>query len=107
MKLFWFSEAVADLDEIYDFLVFKNPRAAATLYNSILDEAKILCSQPFVAQKEPLLHDLPDEYRSLIVAKGKYKLVYYVEDESVFIVQVFACLQNPDKLKSTTLKRKT
>ena len=107
MKLLWYSGAVADLDEIYDYYVNLNPRAAAMLYNSILDDAEILRANPRAARKEPLLEDLAEEYRSLVVAQGRYKLVYYIESDSVYIVQVFACRQNPYRLKITTLNRTT
>ena len=106
MKLFWFSDAAADLDEIYDYYVTLNPQAAVMIYNSILDEAEILLTHPRIAPKEPLLEDLPEEYRSLVVAKGKYKLVYYIENDCIYVVQVFAYRRNPDILKSTTIKRR-
>jgi plasmid stabilization system protein ParE len=105
MRLLWYSDAAADLDEIYDYYVTLNPRNAAMLYNSILDDSEILCTHPCIAPIEPLLKDLPEKYRSLIVAKGRYKLVYYIENESVFVVQVFACQRNYRRLRSTTLMR--
>jgi plasmid stabilization system protein ParE len=106
MKLLWFPDAVADLDEIYDYYVTLNPRAATMLYNSILDEAEILRTHPRIAHKEPLLEDFPEEYRSLLVAEGRYKLVYYIENNYIYIVQIFAYRRNPDILKSTTIKRR-
>jgi len=107
MKLLWFSDAIADLDEVYDYYVTLSPRVAAMLYNNILDDAEILLINPRIAPKEPLLDDLPEEYRSLLVAKSRYKLVYYIENENVFIVQVFACRLNPVSLRSTMLKRRS
>jgi len=106
MNLLWLPNAVGDLDEIYDYYVIRNPRAAAMLYNKILDEAEILRTNPRIAPKEPSLEDAPREYRSLVVAKGKYKLIYTILKEiSVLIVHVFACRQNPAKLRITTLSR--
>jgi plasmid stabilization system protein ParE len=106
MKLLWFSDAVADLDEIYNYYVTLSSRVAAELYNSILDEAEILCFHPRIAPKEPLLEDLPEEYRSLVVADGRYKLVYYIEKNCIYIVQIFAIRRNPDALKRTIIKRR-
>ena len=106
MKLFWFTDAIADLDEIYDYYFALNPRAAAMLYNTILDAADILRTHPRIAPIEPLLEGFTEEYRSLIVAKGKYKLVYYIDNDNVYIVLVFACRRNPNKIISSTLKRK-
>ena len=106
MKIQWYSEAVEDLNQIYEYYVTKNARAAAMLYNGILDEIEILQKFPHSAPIEPLLKDLSEEYRSLSVAKGKYKIIYYIEQENVFIVLVFGCWQNPRKLTLTTKKRR-
>ena len=106
MRLLWLPEAVRDLDGIYDYYAIRNQRAAAMLYNSVLDDAQILCTNPHIAPKEPLLEYAPREYRSLLVAKQKYKLIYTIlEENSVLIVHVFACRQNPAELQRTTLSR--
>ena len=106
LNILWLPDACGDLDEIYDYYVIRNPRAAALLYNGILDEAEILRTNPRIAPKEPSLEDAPREYRSLIVAKGKYKLVYTIlEEKSILIIHVFACRQNPAKLRLTVLSR--
>ena len=107
MRLLWYSDAVADLDEIYEYYYDLNPKAAAMLYNNILEDAEVQLIQPFIAPIEPLLGDLPDEYRSLIVAKGRYKLVYYIENESIFIVQVFTCWRDPERMRNMTLRRRS
>jgi plasmid stabilization system protein ParE len=78
MKLLWFPDAVSDLDDIYDYYVVRNPCAASVLYNKILDDAQILRTNPRIAPKEPSLEDASREYRSLVVAKGKYKLIYFI-----------------------------
>jgi plasmid stabilization system protein ParE len=107
MNLLWYSDAVADLEEIYDYYVVLNPRSATMLYNSILDDTEILRSHPYIAPLEQLLDDLPEGYRSLLVAKGRYKLVYYIENESIFVVQIFACRSNTERLRNTTLLRRS
>jgi len=107
MTVKWYIEALGDLDKIYAYYVKKNPRAAAMLYNKILDDVEILKTQPYVAAVEQLLADLPEGYRSLIAAKGKYKVVYFIHNETVLIVQVFDCRRNPKRLVAATLKRRT
>jgi len=107
MKLLWFADAIADLNEIYDYYVTLNPRAAAILYNSILDDAEIVRINPHIAPIEPLLDDLPEKYRSLLVAKARYKLIYYIDNECIFVVQVYSSRRNPARLRNTTLKRRT
>ena len=102
----WYVEAVADLDKIYDYYVKKSPRAAALLYNKILDDTDILATQPYIAAVEQILEGYPENYRSLVVANGKYKVVYFIKNDTVLIVQVFNCRRNPARLKSTTIKRR-
>ena len=105
MNLIWLNDAITDLDEIYDYYVTLNPRAAATLYNKILDKADILRTHPRIAPREPLLDDIGLEFRSLLVADGKYKLTYSIEDDTVVILIVFSCRQNPAILRIKMLQR--
>jgi len=105
MTVKWFVAASGDLDKIYDYYVKLNARAAAILYNRILDETKILKTNPYIAAIEQSLIDCSEEYRSLIVAKGRYQVVYFIKNNTVLIVQVFDCRQAPAKLKRRTLKR--
>ena len=104
MKVEWYIEATVDLDKIYDYYVTKNPRAAAVLYNKILDEIEILETQPNVGSVEQILIDCPQGYRSLVV--GNYKVVYFIKDDLILIVQIFDCRQAPIKLRQTTLWRR-
>jgi len=95
----WYLEALDDLNQIYEFYYTGSPRAAALLYNQILDDVEILKSHPYIAAIESFLNDCPEEYRSLVVAKGRFKAVYYVTEDTVFIVQIFNCRQDTEKLK--------
>jgi plasmid stabilization system protein ParE len=104
MTIKWYIEAAGDLDKIYNYYVPKSPRAAATLYNKILDDVEILKTQPYVAPVEQMLIGCSEDYRSLVV--GNYKVVYFIKDDLVLIVQIFDCRQNPIKMKITTLRRK-
>ena len=104
MTVEWYVEAVGDLDKIYNYYVKLNPRAAAMLYNKILDDVEILKTQPYVAALEQMLIDFSEEYRSLVI--GNYKVLYFIKNDTVLIVQVFDCRQPPIKFKRTTLRRK-
>lgn len=50
---------------------------------------------------EPELADKFGEYHTLIV--GDYKIVYYSENEIIYIVTLFDCRQDPRKLKISIL----
>ena len=104
MTIKWYIAAADDLDKIYDYYVSKSPRVAAALYNKILNDVEILKTQPYIASVEQMLIDCPEEYRSLVV--GNYKVVYFIKDDFVLVVQIFDCRQSPTKLKRTMLGRK-
>ena len=104
MTIKWYLKAVGDLDKIYDYYLTKSPRVAATLYNKFLDAVEMLKTQPYAAPVEQMLIGYSEDYRSLVV--GNYKVVYFVKDDLVLIVQIFDCRQNPIKLKKTMFGRK-
>ncbi|MCL2651532.1 MAG: type II toxin-antitoxin system RelE/ParE family toxin [Candidatus Azobacteroides sp.] len=100
MKVLWTAFAQTQLEDIYDYIQTQNPCAAAEIYNDILDEAAMLAHFPRIATIEPYLSEFPEEYRSLMVRRN-YKVVYYIDRETtVYIVAVFDCRQNPEKLKN-------
>ena len=98
LKLSFAPEALEDMENIYRYYALQNEVYAVELYNQIIEEAEQLQYFPQMAQKEPLLKEYSEEYRSLVVWNN-YKLVYFVENDTVNIVAVFDCRQNPDKLK--------
>ena len=50
-----------------------------------------------MAPIESLLEDRDKVYRALVV--DKYKIVYYVENNIIYIAAVWDCRQNTEKLK--------
>jgi len=105
MRLFWTPEAVNDLNKIYDFYAVKNLKAAALIYNSILDDAEILKTNPYIAPIDPFLDDLPQKYRSLVVSKGRFKVTYFIHFERINVVYVWSCRQNPQEVRSRFVLR--
>jgi len=103
MRLIYSSEAVKALRGIYEFLRRKNERAAAVIHNEILDKAEILSSFPQMAPIDPVMEG--GIYRSLIVHRI-YKVIYRIEEQIVFIVDIWDCRQDPKTLKKRTAKQK-
>ena len=102
LKLIFAPEALEDMENIYRYYADQNEVYATELYNQIIEEAEQLQYFPQLAQKEPLLEEYAEEYRSLVV-QNDYKIVYFVENETVNVVTVFDCRQNPKKLKMNIL----
>ncbi len=88
MIIKWSPAAIRDLDETFDFYATKSLQAAARLYNSIIDEAEILKSQPYIAAVEPVFEEFTEVIRSLFVCKGKFKIVYHIENGTVYVFRV-------------------
>ena len=99
MKVLWTISAENQLDSIYDYIQIQNTCAAIEIYNDIVDESAMLAHFPLMGVIEPLLSEFSEGYRSLIVRRN-YKIVYYIDSETiVYVVAIFDCRQNPEKLK--------
>ena len=104
MKLIWSEFAAEQLESIYVFIKNKSEIAAVGIYNDILDEVDSLLHFPYMAPVETLLSEFTESYRSLVV-RNIYKVVYYINNDTIYIVAVFDCRQSPEKLKRTFVKR--
>lgn len=89
------------MERLYGYYLQKNVNIALKLHNGIIDETDKLASQPYIAAVEPAIKKPSKTYRSLVVSKGNYKVIYFVESEKVIIARVWGCRQNPKKLKLT------
>ena len=96
-----FSDLVLEqLESIYNYLQTKSNYAAAIIHNHILDEIERLIDFPQIAPIEPELKGFTHTYRSLVVRKT-YKVIFYIEDDTIYISALFDCRQNPQKLKGS------
>lgn len=98
MKVIWTEDARNDLERVYRFLAQVNERAAAKTHNSILAGAGLLASHPKLGKIEPLLDDIPGEYRSLFVGRN-YKVIYKCVENSILIIAIFDCRRDPAALR--------
>ena len=99
MKIEWLAGAERSLDEAYEFLETVSPVAAAKMYNNIMDDVLRLATMPLIGPVEPWLDEEPVTFRSFVSCK-RYKIVYDIEDDNVFIADVWDCRQDPEKLKT-------
>jgi len=95
MKILWLELAEEDLDSIYRFYAEKNSgNFASRIYNQILDAADALIHFPQMGPIEWNLSEKGEEYRSLLVRKY-FKIIYFIEDDYIYIAAVWDCRQNP------------
>ena len=96
-KVLWSSKSETDLQNIYDYYSQFSKITAIKMISGFRTQAILLNKNPYIAPVEPSLDGFQKTYRSLI-AKKKYKLIYTVENNHVYIVRVWDCRQNPAKL---------
>lgn len=96
-------DAKKDLEGVYHFLAKVSEKAAAKTHNKILDEAVSLAKRAKSARQEPLLDDVPGDYRSTLV-KRNYKIIFKITDGVVYIAAIWNCRRNPEKLKKQCQK---
>lgn len=97
MKIEWTNTAKDDLYEIYEFLEAILEENSFCYRIKIDRKSRYFGKYPFSGQKEPLLAGLPKEYRRLI--EGKYKIIYHVGNDKIYINRVFDSRKDPSKLK--------
>lgn len=100
MKLVWTERALGHLEKIYaaHLSLTYSERAASLLYNHILDESERLTIFPLLGIAESRLCNADREYRSLVVRKGRFKLIYFVDGDNIVIAAVWNCRMNPDSI---------
>ena len=98
--LYWTTEAKKDLKNIaIDYKKEASKEVASKQTKGIKHYVDLLLANPLLGFKEPLLENAAKEYRSLI--HGNCKIVYRIEDNTIYINRVFDYRQDPDKLKQS------
>lgn len=97
---YWTTKAKKDLRDIAKYYKKEaSNEVASKQTKSIKHYADLLMTNPLLGFKEPLLENEVKEYRSLI--HGNYKIVYRIENGTIYINRIFDCRQDPDKLKQS------
>lgn len=87
MKLEWTRAALADLQQILDFISEDNPHAARALAVGFKRAAEHLTQHPFIGRRGDL-----DGTRELMLHRN-YLLTYRVSSEAVEILQIWHVAQ--------------
>jgi len=99
MTIIWSDPASDDMNDIYDFYLIKSPHTAAKIYNSIIQEAEILKTHPKIAPPERLLEGEDLIFRSLVTKSGLFKIIYFIEENDIFIYRIWCCRADVKRLK--------
>ncbi len=100
MVVKWNKDAQIRIREIFDYYYdVVGQKTAMKITSTLRDSVDSLGRMPLKAPIELSLEDEPEKYRSLVILR-RYKAVYYVEDETVIVVDIWDCRQSPAKLKT-------
>lgn len=98
MKVVWTKSALASFKDIYQYYK-KNVSVtiALNIRKLILTASLQLENFSSSGQVEELLNDTKYTYRYII--RGRYKIIYTIIKDMVFISDIFDTRQDPDKIK--------
>lgn len=102
-SLIWSPNALQNMEDLYNFYADKNPIAAAKIYNGIIDEVAMLENNPKLGPIENALKHRTKSYRYLVVSQGRFKALYFVEREIIYIAGIWNCKQDTELMGSTYL----
>ncbi len=100
----WTPFALGCLDEIYDYITFKEKsnRPASKFVSKIFERINQLSDFPESGQPEPLLTDIGQDSRYLVISSYKIIYEYHPVHEIVIITDVFHTSQNPSKVNRSS-----
>jgi plasmid stabilization system protein ParE len=100
MEIIYTDQAKDSLDDLSHYLIEKQGWSLEKflqLRRKILDKAENLRSTHSHFQKEEYLEHLGKGHRRAI--EGYFKIIYRVEEDKIFITDVFDTRQDPNKMK--------
>jgi plasmid stabilization system protein ParE len=94
----WSSFALKNIKEIHNFyLKTASKKVANKIVDEIFHHVKTLQTTSYIGQEEILLNKLNQKHRYLVI--HHCKIIYRIENDTVFITHVFDTRQHPNKLK--------
>ena len=92
LKSIWTKQATIQLRDIFDYYKYvkKTPQGAQAVKSDIISATKT------IRFPEQYQHDeIQPQYRRVIVRH--FKILYKLQDDSVYILRIFSTHQHPDK----------
>jgi len=98
MKVIWSQQAEAALDRTAAYIGYEyGQRVQSTFLREVLRTSRLLAMNPNMGPVEPLLCDMPDEYRSIVV-NHLNKIVYCIADAHIEVVAFWDIRREPSAL---------
>lgn len=99
----WFPDAKYVMKQTASYIQTQFGEISCKVFlREVVRTEKLLRENPHLGSVEPLLSDLPKTYRSIVVQKLN-KIVYYVEDNTIYIVDFWDVRREPRKQREHTI----
>jgi len=85
MEIRWTSKALSDLARLHEFLVLKNPPAAAKAIQAIVQAPEVLQAHSRLGER--IEEFLPREVRRLLVLN--YEMRYEIRQDVIFLLRIW------------------
>ncbi|TRX02246.1 type II toxin-antitoxin system RelE/ParE family toxin [Flavobacterium gawalongense] len=89
----WSNESIKSIQDIYDFIFFDSPQNAELVINTLFEIGENLNIFPEKNPIEPLFNSKMIRF----FPKWNYKIVYRIEVERIYILDIFSTRRNPKK----------
>ena len=101
MQVIWEKQALEQLDRMIEYGQDTfGERVARKFYERIKSYDALLAGNPHLGIREPLLEDYPQRFRS-IVAHKNCKIIYYVENDTLHIADLWDTRREPRQLSQS------
>lgn len=91
----WSENSILSMQSIYDYIYLESPQNADLVVDTLFDLGEKLNLFPEKNPKEPLF----DSEKIRFFPKWNYKLVYRIEENRIYILDVFSTLQHYKNVK--------
>jgi Plasmid stabilization system protein len=99
MTIIFTDKAKEDIRSIYYFNSQINILFAKSIQRKIFKEINVLKKFPEVGKKEAFLRNMYLQLRALVIAEGKYKVIYAPAKDHITIHVIFDCRRNPKTIE--------
>lgn len=91
----WSPNAIASIQDSYDYISLKSPQNADLVVETLFDLGDNLSLFPEKNPIEPLFNSNDIRF----FPKWNFKIVYKIEEDRIYILDVFSTSQNPRNFK--------
>lgn len=91
----WSEDAIFSMQSIYDYIFDESPNNADLVIDTLFDLGEKLNIFPEKNPKDPLFNSEKIRF----FPKWNYKIVYRIEENRIYILDVFSTLQDYRKVK--------